>query len=181
MRYFCHLDSAGNIEDTNLQLFSLIKAAEEWNEIISIMQKDEITGINNLIERLSFIVTCFGLSLSQLMGQNCSSPNDQELNQPDILLSNLLNSATTDRIKKNRLKSMFRDFLVYYGAIRHFGKTKDNNKYLTLEKLTLSEVNRFKKMTIEIWDLIIDMHRKDKEHDLEEIPSIGEIVHFKEL
>lgn len=181
MRYFCHLDSAGNIEDTNLQLFSLIKAAEEWNELISIMQKDEITGINNLIERLSFIVTCFGLSLSQLMGQNCSSPNDQELNQPDILLSNLLNSATTDRIKKNKLKSMFRDFLVYYGATRHFGKTKDNNKYLTLEKLTLSEVNRFKKMTIEIWDLIIEMHRKDKEHDLEEIPSIGEIVHFKEL
>lgn len=181
MRYFCRLDSAGNIEDTNLQLFSLIKAAKEWNELISILEKDEITEINNLTERLSFIVTCFGLSLSQLMGQNCSSPNNQELNQPDILLSNLLNSATTDRIKKNRLKSMFRDFLVYYGAIRHFGKTKDNNKYLTLEKLTLSEVTRFKKMTIEIWDLIIDMHRKDKENDLEKIPSIGEIVHFKKL
>jgi hypothetical protein len=76
---------------------------------------------------------------------------------------------------------MFRDFLVYYGAIRHFGKTIDNNKYLTVNRLTLSEVNRFRKMTIDIWDFIIDMHRKDKENDLEEIQSIEEIVQFKEL
>jgi hypothetical protein len=181
MKYYCKLDSSGSITDTNLQLYSLIKASDEWNELISVVKEDGVENVNMMTERLSFIVLCFGLSLAQLMGQNIPYPQNDEIEQPDKLLSNLMNRSKTDRITKNRLNSIFREFLVYYGAIRHFGKTKDDKKYLSVDKLTLSELNRFRKMTIEIWDLIIEMYRKDKENDLEEIHSITEIVHFIEI
>ena len=181
MKYYCRIDSSGNIEDTNLQLYSLIKASEEWNKLTSIFKMSGIENIVKLTERLSFVVVCFGLSLAQLLGQNNPSSNNDEIVQPDKLLSNLLNSSTTDRIKKNRLNSIFREFLEFYGAIRHFGKTKDDRKYLTVDRLTLSEVNRFRKMTIEIWDITIDLYRKDKNNDLEEIQSIADIVYFEEL
>ena len=78
MNYFCHLDSSGDLEHTNLQLYSLMKAADAWNELLNGVTDTGLNGVNYLRERLTFIVSCLGLSLSQLMGQNCPSPEQGE-------------------------------------------------------------------------------------------------------
>jgi hypothetical protein len=70
MPYYCHLHSTGSFPHTNLQLYSLRKAAEDWNALVDeIMARGE-DGVHDLKERQSFIVNCLGLSLSQLLGQN---------------------------------------------------------------------------------------------------------------
>jgi len=117
MNYFCVLDTSGSIDRTNLQLYSLTKAADEWNKLIDLINKFEIQEIDNLTERLVFIINCLGLSLSQLMGQNCPSPDKDKMEMPGKLLSNLLNRSNIDRIIKNRLNSTFSRFLEYYSAI----------------------------------------------------------------
>jgi hypothetical protein len=181
MTYYCHLDSSSNLENTNLQLYSLGKAADEWNELVHIVNVDGVEGVKYLKERLAFITNCFGLSLSQLIGQNCPSPNKKEMEQPGNLLSSLLNCTNSDRATRKRLNSAFRDFLKYYAAIRHFGRVKDDENYKSVDELTLAKLNRFRSMTIEIWDLIIAYFRQEEENDIEEFSSINEVVNFKKL
>jgi len=181
MSYYCRIDSSDKLEDTNLQLYSLKKAADEWNELVDIVNKDGIEGVNYLKERLAFITSCFGLSLSQLIGQNCPSPNKNEMKQPGNLFSNLLNRTNSDRVTRKRLNSVIRDFLNYYAAIRHFGKTKDEKNYKSVDELTLAKLDHFRSMTIEIWDLVIAMYRQDDKNDIGEFSSISNIVHFEVL
>ena len=66
-KYYCYLESYGAY--TNLQLYSLKKAYEEWE---TLSESYEQCGDNteNLKEKLVFVVSCLGLSLSQLLGQN---------------------------------------------------------------------------------------------------------------
>lgn len=40
-------------------------------------------------------------------------------------------------------------------------------------------LNRFCRMTIEVWDVVIAMYRDDDQNDLREISSISELVQFK--
>ena len=181
MRYYCHLDSAGDLEHTNLQLYSLKKAADGWIELLDAVKEYGVERVDHLTERLAFILSCLGLSLSQLIGQNCPSPNKEKIDQPGDLLSTLINRTNTDRTTRRRLNSIFRDFLAYYTAIRHFGKNKDEENYRTVDRLTLAELNRFRRMTIEIWDLAIAMYRQDEDNNLEEFSSVTEVVWFKEL
>jgi hypothetical protein len=182
MHYFCHLDSSGDLEHTNLQLFSLKEAADAWNELIDAISDRDREGVDHLHERLSFIVSCFGLSLSQLIGQNCPSPDKEKMDQPGDLLSNLLNRTSADRTTRRLLNSTFRDFLKYYGTIRHFGRNKNDKNYKMVEKLTISELDRFRKMTIQIWDLVIGIYRQDKENDIDDdVSSVTDVVWFNHL
>ena len=179
MKYYCYIDSSINLEDTNLQLYSLRKAAEEWNVLSDLVKKD---GVDYSTERLTFIVNCLGLSLSQLLGQNCPSPDKKEMEMPGKLLSGLLNRLSVDRLTRRRLNREFRDFLNYYAAIRHFGKVKDDKNYKSIDELTLAKLDCFRSMTIEIWDLVISMYRQDEGNDIdEEFSSISEVVYFEEL
>jgi hypothetical protein len=176
MAYFCHLDSANRIDGTNLQLYSLEKAAEEWNTLLGFVNEPDYFNTNSMAERIAFIISCLGLSLSQLIGQNSPSGNGKRIPSPSILLPNLLEEITDDETLE-RLIGMFNDFLVYYNAIRHFG----NVKHAVVEELTLEKLDYFRIMTIEIWDIIISKYRQDNESELEGFSSIREIVHFKNI
>ncbi|WP_321415465.1 hypothetical protein [uncultured Desulfobacter sp.] len=177
MNYFCYLDSSGDLDHTNLQLYSLEQAADAWNELLDTVSDVGLNNVDRLQERLAFIVSCFGLSLSQLLGQNCPSPDREKIDQPGELLSNILNKTSEDRTTKRLLNSTFKDFLKYYGAIRHFGRNIDNGNYEMVQKLTINELDRFRKMTIKIWDLVINIYRQDKENEIDaEISSIADVV-----
>lgn len=181
MSYYCHLDSSGSLEYTNLQLYSLQQAANGWNELVDMVADRGIDSVDYFRERLAFILSCFGLSLSQLLGQNCPSPEKDKMDQPEDLLGALLTRARVDRTTRRRLNSTFQDFLSYYGAVRHFGRNKNEQNYRTVDQLTLGELDRFHSMTIDIWDVVIAMYRKDEENDLDEIRSVLEMVWFREL
>jgi len=71
--------------------------------------------------------------------------------------------------------------MTYYAAIRHFGKVKDDKNYKSVDKLTLAKLDDFQRMTIEIWDLVIAIYRKDKENDIDEFSSISEVVYFEKI
>jgi hypothetical protein len=180
MTYYCHLGSPTDIGDTNLQLYSLKKAAEGWNDLVEAVHKFGADEVDHFTERLAFIISTLGLSLSQLIGQNCPLPEKEKMDQPGEMFSSLVKRTCTDRTTRRRLNGTFRDFLAYYAAIRHFGKNKNDENYHTVDRLTLAELNRFRQMTIEIWDLVIAMYRQD-ENLLGELSSVAELVYFTEL
>jgi len=183
MSYYCYLDSTDSIDSTNLQLYSLQQAADRWNELVDTIKQREINDIDYFKERLSFILVCFGLSLSQLLGQNSPSPYKDKVDQPGHLLGRLLTPNNVDRTTQGRLNRTFRDFLSYYGIVRHFGKNKDDQNYRTIDQLTLQELDRFRHMTVEIWDVILAMYQRDDSNNLGEIGSrsISEVVRFSDL
>ena len=182
MRYFCHLDSSKDLEHTNLQLYSLKKAADAWNEMLDAISNVGLNNVDHLQERLAFIVSCLGLSLSQLLGQNCPSPDKEKIDQPGDLLSNILNRTNADRTTKRLLNSTFKDFLRYYGAIRHFGRNIDGRNYEIVQELNISKLDHFRKMTIKIWDIVISIYRQDSENEIDaHISSVADIVFFKQF
>lgn len=181
MSYYCHLDSSGSLENTNLQLYSLQQAANGWNELVDAVADCGIDCVDHFRERLTFILSCFGLSLSQLLGQNCPSPEKDKMSQPGDLLDIVLTRACVDRTTRRRLNRTFQIFLSYYGAVRHFGANKNEQNYRTVDQLTLRELDRFRRMTIDIWDVVIAMCREDQENDLDEFRSVSEVVYFREL
>jgi hypothetical protein len=181
MPYYCYLDSSSRVDSTNLQLYSLQQAANSWNDLIEAIEKSGVDEVDYLKERLAFILSCFGLSLSQLLGQNSPSPNKDKMEEPSVLLGSLLANSHVDRTTQRRLNSAFRDFLSYYGAVRHFGKNKYEQNYRTIDQLTVQELDRFRRMTIEIWDIVIAIYKQDNNNDLDEIRSISEVVWFDNL
>jgi hypothetical protein len=50
MTYYCQLDSANRLDDTNLQLYSLEKAAQEWNSLVELVNEIGIESDNYLVE-----------------------------------------------------------------------------------------------------------------------------------
>jgi len=173
MTYYCHLDSTGSLGNTNLQLYSLKKAADGWNELVCAM--GESHQVDHLTERLAFITTCLGLSLSQLLGQN--SPTKTKTDKPRNLLNALLVRFHVDRDIQKRLNGSFKRLLSYYGDIRHLGPSKHRN----LDKLTVGEVDEFRRFAIEIWDLLIAHYKQDETNDLEDVVSVTDAVWFHEL
>jgi hypothetical protein len=181
MPYYCHLYSAGSVADTNLQIYSLEKAAYDWNALV-----DEITagghgGVHNLREKLTFILSCLGLSRFQLLGQNSPSPDKDKIGHPIDLLNSILARGHVDQTTRRRLKSTFKDFLSYYDSVRYFGKNRDERNYRTIEKLTIQELDRFRRMTIEIWDVVISIYRDDDQNDFGLVRSISQVVWYKNL
>lgn len=181
MTYYLHLYSAGSVADTNLQLYSLEKAAKDWNDLVDEIAAGRPGGVDKLKEKLAFILTCLDLSLSQLLGQNSPSADKDKIDQPGDLLNSILALSHVDRITRRRLNGTFQDFLAYYGSVRHFGKNKDERNYRTIEKLTTQELDRFRRMTIEIWDVVISIYRDDDQNDFGLVRSISQVLWFKNL
>ena len=171
MHYYCRRESAGSALNTNLQLYFLRKASEAWNE----------PEVEDIKERRTFILVCLGVSLKQLLGQNPPSPEiKKKVDEPGVLLGKILKDV--DRPTRARLNNTFRDFLRYYGSVRHFGKNKDEMNYQIIDKLTRQELARFCRMAIQVWDLVIAIYRRDDPKDLLEIKwSISDEVQFKNL
>jgi len=179
-RYHAFLYSPSGIGNTNLQLYSLQKAAEGWNELVERIKNSGRNNVDHYQERLSFIVCTLGLSLFQLIGQNHPMPDQEKMGKPHEMLSKLLNQTNADRTTCRRLKNGFKKFLKYYDAIRHFGRNKDDENYRTVDCLTIEKLNSFREMTIEIWDFVIDMYRQCQSFSIE-ISSVSELVNFTEL
>ena len=128
-----------------------------------------------------FILSCLGLSLTQLIGQNVPSPDKNRMDHPGNLLGNILARSHVDQKTRRYLNRTFQDFLRYYGSLRHFGKNRNEQNYRTIDQLTIQELDRFRRMTIEIWDVVLAMFKDDDENDLYEIRSVAEVVLFKDL
>lgn len=79
MSYYCYIDSPPGVGKTNLQLYSLQQAANSWNEAVE-MESDPTA--EHVTERLAFMLSRLGLSLSQLLGQNYSFPEKQKWIRP---------------------------------------------------------------------------------------------------
>jgi hypothetical protein len=173
--YYCRLESPPDAVSTNLQLFSLNQAAKYWDDLIVLDANAGIQNVEDGSERIAFTLTCLGLSLSQLLGQNSPSPETDKIKSPAQLLGVLLRKALIDPTRRKLLNSTFIDFLSYYDAARHIGKTKDEKQYRRLDELTLSELDRFRQMTLEIWDVILAMPGNEID-----FKSISEVVKFKE-
>ena len=104
------------------------------------------------------------------------------MDQPGKLLSSLLNQTSADQIVKRQLNSTFSDFLKYYGAIRHFGKNLNDRNYEIVQGLTITKLDHFREMTIQIWDLVIGIYRQDNENDFDyDVVSVVDIVSFNQL
>jgi hypothetical protein len=156
-KYFCYLDSGGPY--TNLQLFSLKKAYDEWLSL-STDYKQYGEDIEHFKERLVFILSCIGLSLSQLLGQNAVLIK-KKIDNPDVLLAAFLNESNYDRNKRRLLNRKFTHFLDYYNACRHFGKEDANKKWEKIESLTFQKLKEFIKTTLDIWNAVIGHYRSE--------------------
>ncbi len=181
MRYYCRRDSVGSPLSTNLQLHSLKKAQKDWNDLVRLRATLGLNGVRDLAERLAFIVSCLGLSLSQLLGQNSPSPDKDKMDQPGDLLNNILASSPVDRTTRRRLNSTFQEFLSYYDSVRHFGSNKGDKHYQNIDRLTLQELDRFCRMTLEIWDTVIDIERAHDQNNFRGFRSISEEVPFDSI
>ena len=166
-KYYCHLDSCG--VHTNLQLYSLKKAYEEWNTIAEGYQE---CGDNteNLKEKLVFVVSCIGMSLSQLLGQNAITVKPK-LDRPNSLLAAFLNGSDYDKDRKKVLNRRFNTFIEYYDACRHFGRVDGDKRWEKIESLDFDLVEGFMQTALDIWNAVIHHRRTDyiEAEDIKEI------------
>jgi hypothetical protein len=173
--YYCSCSSPATPEDTNLQLYSLRKAADNWNNLIDSIEKQGIADIDELKEKLVFILNCLGLSLGQLLGQNFSSSDKKRVDDLKILFKNFLDITNVDENVRNHLIIVFNDFLMYYDSLRHFGLIK----HPTIDQLNIEKLDQCLSMTINIWDMVIKFAKEDDENKIG-ISSVTEIISFKE-
>ncbi|MEK6878245.1 MAG: hypothetical protein AABY22_01485 [Nanoarchaeota archaeon] len=167
MKYFFYLDTGGE-SCSNLQLYSLTQAIKYFNEVTIKYNK---TGKDSpaLIESYVFIISCLGLSISQLLGQNYSK---KEKNIPKLgpIFSDILQREK--KIKKRRKKIITKNFddLIYsYNKCRHFGITIDDSTHKTILNLTYAKTKKYVKITYFLWDLIIKIISKNPDHRLEDL------------
>lgn len=175
MSYYCHIDSSLNIENTNLQLYSLQKASTEWNELINEVKENGLKQVVSIKEKLTFIINCLGLSISQLIGQNSPPASNKRMDSPRNMFLTLISEMNSDETTKERLIRDFNEFTLYYNATRHFGKVK----YDIIDNLTIDKLHSFKNMTIQIWDLVISKYRMDEENLIDSFSSIGDVIYFE--
>ena len=181
MHYYCHGSSPTTINDTNLQLYSLEQAANNWNELVRLTKVyEKVDCIIHFREMLVFILNCCGLSLMQLLGQN-SPFKKKKIDAPIQLLNDILIDCDVEQNTQIRLMGTFKEFIVYYDSVRHFGENVGEQKYRIVDKLTLQELDKFRIMTIEIWDIIITKYKKDDKNDLKEIRSVTDLVYFQDM
>lgn len=179
MNYYC-ITGSPSIEfqcenDINLQLYSLQKAAEEWNDLIYSIKEIHGTDLNQRKEKLVFILICFGISLSQLLGQNSPSPDSMRIDDPPVLLNNILAKHYIDVDERDQLVNQYKDFSKYYNDARHFGLNKGDQKHKKIDQLTVEILDKFRRMTIKIWDGVIKLKDNDKDK------SIVEVIYFADL
>lgn len=66
------------------------------------------------------------------------------MNPPSDLLGHILKNSHIGRIRRKRLNKAFQDFLPYYGAIRYFGKNKDDRSHRAVDKITMTKLDAFR-------------------------------------
>jgi hypothetical protein len=161
--------------DINLQLYSLQKAAEDWNDLIYLIEKTQGVDVNQRKEKLVFILCCFAISLSQLLGQNSPSPDDRKIDGPEKLLEKFITKHNVDDYERKRLVKQSKKFIKYYNAAHHFGLNRGNKQHKIIDQLTVEELDKFRYITIKIWDDVIKLIENGK------IKSIAEFVFFADL
>ena len=182
MELFCYLDSDGKIGHTNLQLYSLKMAAVSWNDLVKeLLSHDSIDDISYFEQRLVFIVNCFGLSLSQLLGQNWPSDDREKIATPGTLLGNILRCSFLERAEQKRLNKGFNEITATYDAIRHFGKAKNDAIHKKVKEIDLIILKRYKQITIDIWNAVISVQRSYDVNKIEDFRSIDDKVLFEEM
>lgn len=164
--YYCRFGSPSTeFNDVNLQLYSLRKAADCWNELVYSIKTGGGGDLQK--EKQVFIMNCLGLSLTQLLGQNgpyCGYPKDQ--------LEDLLDNHEIGADTKCSIKDMFREFNKYYNAGRHFGK----EKYNKIDQLTVKQLDEFRLMTIKIWDIVCGLFDETGTNH-----SVADVIIFDKL
>ena len=174
MVYYCRYWSPSiEFNDVNLQLYALRKAAENWNDLV--FSKRKQGKVDQEKEKLVFILSCLGLSLSQLLGQN-NLFFGKCIPEPMALLSKIMAEKGVDRIERNKFNKSFKEFIDNYDAIRHFGQNEDDQKYKIVDELTVDKLKIFVRMSVKIWDLVCELHDADSVGG-----SICDVIPFLDL
>jgi hypothetical protein len=181
MHYYCHCFSPTTFHDTNLQIYSLKQAADNWNALAALIKEnDDVNSIPHYWERIFFILCCFSLSLIQLLGQN-SPYKKEKVDDPQPLLHAVLKDCNVEKYERKRIGNTFDSLIRYYNALHHFGESIDEQQYNIVDTLTLQQLDKFRIMTIEIWNIIIAKYKKDDENDLKEIRSVTDLIDFEDM
>jgi len=176
MGVYYRLESSG--VETNLQLYSLKQAALYWNALVNERDASGEETILDLTERIVFVLSCLGLSLTQLLGQNWPLPDRKTNDTAGELLGLILKCSHLDRTEVKRLNKGLADLLQSYGAIRHFGENKDLANYQAVDDLSVPRLKGFVKLTLDIWDTVINVQRGNDVNEFEEWTSVRSKVHF---
>lgn len=137
---------------SNLQLHSLRQAWRLWNDL---KNKQDSLSPSRIKERSVVIIDLLGLSLSQLLGQNFSHPQQTNTPSPEALFKSFLIVAKLTKDKRTLLKKKFRLFLSFYDTCRHFGATK----YEIIDKINIDTTRDFVDHAIDIWDAVCEHFR----------------------
>jgi hypothetical protein len=173
-KIYAHCESEGLV--TNLQLHSLRRAACDLKELARLRMEYDDDRVPEQKERLVFILSCLGLSLSQLLGQQWSEERGKVPAMSKLLDEVLSRSSLRGETEQCRLRDKFDDLVTYYDASRHFGKSK----HQIVDSLTFEMLDNFVDTTLAVWGLIIAGYRSDSQHDIEEF-SIAEEVDLAPL
>lgn len=176
-KLFCHLHT-GSDGRTNLQLFSLCQAAHVLDRIREYRADppaelaDEPDFLESKIkEACIFVISCLGLSLTQVLGQNSPDGAKPKIPGARRMLSDFL--ASTEAIalpEKDLISAKAKDFFDIYDACRHFGISK----HPEVANVNIEATERYMQFVKTIWNALI----RDRLNDCEEvdISSIDEVM-----
>jgi len=156
-RYY-HLDTSG--EHTNLQLYSLKQAMKYWNDLrgdVAAYGEDAL----HVRERCVFVLSCLGLSLSQLLGQNNPTPSDR-VPFPIELVTAFVKEHGLDP----QLNADFVRFNYFYNGCRHFGLSTNGSGYYRVDQLTFPVAEQCYSFGLDLWRTVISVFKQDPQNDL---------------
>lgn len=172
-KLFCTLAS-GSGSKTNLQLFSLGQACDLLTKLKKFVDEtadalEEGEREAKVLEVCVFIVTCLGLSITQLLGQNWRGGEPKVPHTKCLLKLFLQETNVIDEGNKADLERAFSDFIDTYDDCRHFGAPK-HDRVATLD---LRSTEQYMLLVKDIWNLVIrDRSRDDRELEIESIDDV---------
>jgi hypothetical protein len=162
MAVYYYRDTSG--PDTNLQIYALRRAKEEWWELdYEIAQVGE-SGVCDLKERCVFVLAILGLSISQLLGQNNPSPSES-VPFPIDLFKAFVNAHNLD----SSLIAQFESFNRAYNGVRHFGTTTSGKGHAEADSLTFQAAKRHYEFGLRVWKEVIAVFCKDASNELDDL------------
>ncbi|TIV98315.1 MAG: hypothetical protein E5V85_11720 [Mesorhizobium sp.] len=145
MRTYYSINTDGTCS-TNLQLYSLLQAKHYWKALAKdYRQHKEATG--HLTERCVFIVATFGLSVSQLLGQNDPAPKARGVDTPKEIWKRFVDQHGVTEVSTDE----FDKFIDIYNACRHFGVSADGVGHDRLEPLDFDATRQWYEVVLRIW------------------------------
>lgn len=162
---FCEVSSE-DPNSSNLQLFSLSQAFRFYR----IFQRIKPTiSAPQQTEYLIFIIICLGTSISQLLGQNASTPQSgTHIGTPKQLFDQIFGGSHPKR-------NNFLHFIDIYDACRHFGSPK----HRVLNSLTAPDCDAFLDLIVDLWDELVHTYiasGKDTNGQLSGFNSVRDFV-----